>query len=175
MSGLHAVGGNIGSRIADRNLAELAGLEVVSHITSDGLDVGGGLVGILLVVHDLISGEESECVVVLGEHLDGGENALDVGGIVRRTGLGTVDGVLGVVDIENEVDASGVERTHALVVISLVVDSVDANNVDAELLEVLDITLANIGIGERILVSRGTTGLVVDTSEVESVLASPES
>jgi hypothetical protein len=60
-------------------------------------------------------------------------------------------------------------------VISLVVDSVDANNVDAELLEVLDITLANIGIGERILVSRGTTGLVVDTSEVESVLASPES
>jgi hypothetical protein len=60
-------------------------------------------------------------------------------------------------------------------VIGLVVDSVDANNVDAELLEVLDITLANIGIGERILVSRGTTGLVVDTSEVESVLASPES
>jgi hypothetical protein len=38
-------------------------------------------------------------------------------------------------------------------VIGLVVDSVDANNVDAELLEVLDITLANIGIGERILVS----------------------
>jgi hypothetical protein len=175
VSGLHTVGGNIGSRVSDRNLAELASLDVVSHITSDGLDVGSGLVGILLVVHDLISGEESECVVVLGEHLDGGENALDVGSVVRRTGLGTVDGVLGVVDIENEVDASVVERLHARIMIGLVVDSVDADNVDAELLEVLDITLANIRIGERILVSRGTTGLVVDTSEVESILASPES
>jgi hypothetical protein len=60
-------------------------------------------------------------------------------------------------------------------VVTLVVDSVDTDNVDAELLEVLDITLADLGVGQRILVGGGTTGLVVDTSEVESLVASPES
>jgi hypothetical protein len=60
-------------------------------------------------------------------------------------------------------------------VVTLVVDSVDTDNVDAELLEVLDITLADLGVGQRILVGGGTTGLVVNTSEVESLVASPES
>lgn len=59
--------------------------------------------------------------------------------------------------------------------IGLVVDGVNANNVDAELLEVLDITLADLGIGQRILVSGSTTRLVVDTSEVKALVTSPES
>lgn len=40
VSSLHAVGGNIGSGVTDGNLAKLAGLDVVSHVTGDGLDVG---------------------------------------------------------------------------------------------------------------------------------------
>lgn len=175
MGSLHAVGGNIGGGVSDGDLSEFASLDVVSHITGDGLDVRSRLVGVLLVVHDLVTREESEGVVVLGEHLDSGEDTLDVGGVVRRTGLGTVDGVLGVVDIENKVDAGFGEGIHALIVVTLVVDSVDTDNVDAKLLEVLDITLADLGVGQRILVGGGTTGLVVDTSEVESLVASPES
>ncbi|KAI6749128.1 hypothetical protein HG531_008075 [Fusarium graminearum] len=175
VSSLHAVGGNIGSGVTDGNLAKLASLDVVSHVTGDGLDVRSRLVGVLLVVHDLVTGEESEGVLVLGEHLDSSKNTLDVGGIVRRAGGGTVDGVLGVVDIKDKIDASVVERLHALIVIGLVVDGVNANNVDAEFLEVLDITLADLGVGQRILVSGGTTGLVVNTSEVETLVTGPES
>jgi len=60
-------------------------------------------------------------------------------------------------------------------VIGLVIDGVNTNNVDAELLEVLDITLADLGVGQRILISGSTTRLVVDTSEVKALIASPES
>lgn len=175
MSSLHAVGGNIGSGVSDGNLAKFAGLDVVSHVTGDSLDVGSCLVGVLLVVDDLVTGEESESVFVLGEHLDGGEDTLDVGSVVRVTGLGTVDGVLGVVHIENQVDASVVEGLHTLIVAGAVVDGVDTDNVDTELLEVRDITLADLGVGKRILVSGGTTRLVIDTTQEEALVTGPES
>lgn len=86
-----------------------------------------------------------------------------------------VDGVLGVVDIENEIDAGVIELLHTLVVVKSVVDSVYSNGVDSKILESGDIALANLGIGEGILVGRRTTGLVVNTSDVEAGVASPES
>jgi len=55
-----------------------------------------------------------------------------------------------------------------------VVDGVDANSVDAEVLELLDVALALLGVGQGVLVGRGTAGLIVDATDVESVLASPE-
>ena len=55
-----------------------------------------------------------------------------------------------------------------------VVDSVDTNGVDAELLEVLDVSHAAILVGKRVLCVRRATGLVVDTANVEAVVASEE-
>ena len=56
-----------------------------------------------------------------------------------------------------------------------VVDSVDTNGVDAELLEVLDVSHAAVLISKRVLGVRRATGLVVDTTDVEAVVASEES
>lgn len=58
--------------------------------------------------------------------------------------------------------------------IGLVVNSVNTNDIDSEILELLDITLADIWFSERILVGSGTARLVVNTSEVESFIAGPE-
>lgn len=89
--------------------------------------------------------------------------------------VGTVDGVLLVVDIENNVDASISQSIHALVVVHAVVDSIDTDSIDAQVLELGDVSLANIGIGEGIDVGSITTGLVVDTTHVPALAISPES
>ena len=56
-----------------------------------------------------------------------------------------------------------------------VVDSVDTDGVDAELLKVLDVSHAASLVGKGIFGVRGATGLVVNTTDVETVVASEES
>ena len=55
-----------------------------------------------------------------------------------------------------------------------VVDGVHANSVDAQLLELLDIALAAINVGNGVLSIRGAAGLVVNTADVETLVAGPE-
>jgi hypothetical protein len=55
-----------------------------------------------------------------------------------------------------------------------VVDGVDTNGVDSEVGKVGNVTLADVGISEGIRVSSGATGLVVDSTQVEALLAGPE-
>ena len=50
-----------------------------------------------------------------------------------------------------------------------VVDGVDTDGVDTELDELLDIALAAISVGDGVLVGRGATRLVVNTTNVEAV------
>lgn len=82
MGCLHAVRRNIGSRVTDGNMSKSTSVHVVLHITSDGLDVRCGLVGIRLVIDDLVAGEESQRIVVFGEHLNSGKDALEIQSIV---------------------------------------------------------------------------------------------
>jgi hypothetical protein len=56
-----------------------------------------------------------------------------------------------------------------------VVDGVDTDRVQAKLLELLDITLAAGAIGNGVLGVGSATGLVVDTADVEALVASEES
>lgn len=172
---LQAVGRHVSSRVSNRNLAQSLRVHVVLHVTSDGLDVGGTGIGSRLVVDDLVAGEESQCVVILGKHLHGSKNALEILGVVGRSGLGAVDGVAGVVDIKNQVDASVGESVHAVIVVLGVVDSIDADNIDAKVLEVLDVSLTRLGIGQGVRGARRTTRLVVDTAKIEALAISPES
>jgi len=60
-------------------------------------------------------------------------------------------------------------------VVGAVVDSVDADGVDAELLELLNVALAASLVGDGVLCVGGATGLVVDTADVETLVASKES
>ena len=107
------------------------------HVTGDGLDVGSGVV-VVRVVDDLVTGEEGEGVVVLGERYRWWRRCTGGRRRCRRcAGLGTVEGVLGSVDIEDQVDAGIGEGVHALVVVLGVVDRVDTDGVHAEVLEVL--------------------------------------
>jgi hypothetical protein len=170
---LETVGVDIGGGVADGNLAKLVAAQESAHVTGDGLDVGSGLGG-GAVVDNLVSGEEGKGVVVLGELLHGGEDVLEVDIVVGGLGVRTVKRVLGGVDVEDEVDASVSESVHALVVVGGVVDGVDTDSVQAEILEVLDVTLAALSIGDGIGELGGTTGLVVHTTDVEAVIALEE-
>lgn len=59
--------------------------------------------------------------------------------------------------------------------VGCVVNSVDADGVDAKLLEFGDVALAACYIGDGVLRIRCTTGLVVNTTDVEALAALPES
>ena len=148
---LHAVLGHVGGRVADGDGAVLARLDVGPHVAVGGLDIRSRERALGLIVDDLVSGEEGKGVVVLGELVDGGEDALQVDGVVGGVGGLAVDGVQRVVDVEGDVDAGVRESLHALLVRLGVVGRVDTDNVDAEILEPLDILKADLGVGKGVL------------------------
>jgi hypothetical protein len=167
------VGVDICGRVSHGDLAVTLRSDVLSHITSDSLHVrGGGGGGI--IVDDLVSREESEGIGVTSKGIDGREDVLQVDGVVRVVGGGPVERVLGGVDVEHEVDASVLEGLHAGVVVGGVVDGVDADGVDAQLLELDDVSSAAALIGYGVCEVRASTGLVVDTADVEAVVALEE-
>jgi hypothetical protein len=96
---------DISGRVTDRDLAESTSINVGLDIASDSLDVGSAVCG-GIIVDNLIGGEEEERVVVLGELLDRRENALKVDLVIRWLRVGSVNRVLGSIDVESKVDAS---------------------------------------------------------------------
>jgi len=140
--------------------------------SSDGLDIAGRAHLRALGVDNLVTGEESEDVVVSGEDLNNLKDVLEVHGSVGGPWLHIVQVLVlkGRVDIEHEVDAGSGKHGHALVVVNMGVDGVDTDGVDAELLEQEDVTSANLGVGERVgaaLVGSTSTGLVINTLHEE--------
>ena len=150
VSGIIAVRFNISGGISDRDGSELAVALVLLHITGDGLYIRSGLGGGKSVVDDLVSGEESKGIIVLGEHFHGGEDVLEVLVVVRWVGVLAIDGVLGAVHVEDEVDAGIVEHLHASIMVGSIVDGIDADRVDTQLLELCNVTLAGRLIRQRI-------------------------
>lgn len=146
---LETVGVDISGGVTDGNLTQVLGLQVGTQVTSDGLDIGGGLGG-RTVVDNLVTGEESEGVGVTSELVDSSEDVLQVDVVVGDLGILTVQRVLGSVDIQNQVDTSLGEGIHALIVIGRVVDGVNTDGVQTEFLEVLDVTLATLGISNGV-------------------------
>jgi hypothetical protein len=59
-------------------------------------------------------------------------------------------------------------------VVGGVVDSVDTDGVDAQLLELGNITLAAVDIGDGVCELGAATGLVVDATDVETVASLEE-
>jgi hypothetical protein len=74
---LEAVALDIGGGVTDGDLAVATAADVLPQVTSDGLDVGRAVAG-LVIVNDLVTGEEEEGVVVVCEGVNGGEQALEV-------------------------------------------------------------------------------------------------
>jgi hypothetical protein len=60
-------------------------------------------------------------------------------------------------------------------VVGSVVDGVDADSVDTKLLELCNVALAAISISDGVFGRRRASGLVIDTADVETLIASKES
>lgn len=174
LSHLHAVLGNISSRVSDRNLSVSSASNVLSHITSNSLDILCSSSG-RSIVDDLVSGEEGEGVGVPCESINGSEDVLKVHRVVGRSWVGTVQGVVGAVDIKNKVDTSSCQCCHAGVVIGAVIDSVDTDSVNSQLLELCNVSCAGRGRCHWVDEFGGSTGLPIDTADVESGGSSEES
>lgn len=153
---LIAIGVDISSRVTNRDSAVAAIADVLSDITSDGLDIGSTH-GCFFVVDHLVGRIEKQEVFVVCKGVDGCEDTLQVNVVVRRVGVRTVDRVVRGVDVQCQVDARVSQSFHALIVILGVVNGVHADGVDAQVRELRNVALAGLGVGERILLSRSST------------------
>ena len=154
-------------------MTQVARTQVRANITSHGLHVGSRSRR-RAIVDDLVTREKGQSVVILGKLLDSGKDVLEVDVVVRLLGLGAVEGVLGGVDIQHQVDAGLGQDLHALIVILGVVDRVHADGIESEILELLQVALASVGIGDGICQLGRAAGLVVDAADVESLVALEE-
>ena len=171
---LHAVLGDIRSRVSHRNLPVTTVADILAHITSDSLDVFGRQGAVDYIVDDLVAREEGKSVIVVGKSVDGGEDALEVLVVVRLVGVEAVERIEGSVGIDNDVDPGIGQHLHALVVLLGVVHHVDTDGVDAQLLKLGNVALAHLGVGQGIDSTGGSSRLVVDAADVETLLALPE-
>ena len=144
------VGTNVGvivGSIADTNLAVVLALEVGLGVTDSRLDesASNGVVGL---VGDLVTSEETEGVVVLHQLV----HHICVALVDDRVPLGIVSDnrVLRLRQIRDHVDASIGERVHAGLVVLGRIDGVYTDSVGLNLLEVLDVALACCRVGKRI-------------------------
>lgn len=110
--------------------------DVGLHLTSESANVGRVLLAGVDSVHDLVAGEESESVGVVFEGFDHGEDVLEVSLGVGRARVRAVDvlSFVGRVDVENDVDADGVEDGHALIVVEGGVEVVRTDGVNTDVL-----------------------------------------
>lgn len=137
---VHVVGGldtiviNISSRIADRDLAVFAVANVLLHVASDSFDVWRRS-GSWNAVDIFVPREEEQGVAVSLECINGGEDALQIFGVVRIGWGVLIDGVLRRIDIQRKVNPSGCKCVHAGIVICTIVDGVDANGINLKLLK----------------------------------------
>ena len=174
LSHLKSVGVDVCGRVSHRDLTISTRSDVLSHVTSDSLDVrssgGGGI-----IIDDLVSREESQSIGVLGKGIDGCEDVLEIDRVVGCMRSSSVQRVLGGVDVEDEVNTRCLESAHTGVMVGGVVDRVDTDGVDTQLLELGDVPGAAGLIGNGVCEVRAATGLVVDATNVETVVSLEES
>lgn len=172
---LHQERLTISSRVPNRNSAVGVVLDVRLHLTLQRTDVRRvGHAG-LDIVHDLVAGEEGERVGVVLERLDHSED-------MRKVGLGVSGGRVRAVevlvcrrgvDVEDDVDADGVEDGHALVVVEGRVEVIGADGVHAQVLHEGSVAKAFCGVAERVglvEVCALAERLVVDAQDHEALV-----
>lgn len=89
-------------------------------------------------------------------------------------GSGSVEGILGRIDVENKVDTSCGECVHARVVVCGVVNSINTDGVDTQLLELRDVPTATALIRNGVSEIRAATRLIVNATNVEAVTSLEE-
>lgn len=160
--------GVIVGRVTNRNISVPLVGDVCLHVSDGGLDEWSS-VGVGRVGDDLVTGEESQHVIVL-LHLvnDGGVSLVQLQ-VPLWTRSGDGEGWLR--QIGDDVDVVFLEQLHASAVIGFGVQSVDTKNVCVELGQVwkISLTAALVGqwIDEGVVFLATDIGLVGDTPDVE--------
>ena len=190
MNGVHKDITDVGGRVTNGDGAFRVLGDVVLHVTNNSAHVLGSSVGGILV-DDLISSEESEKVVVVLEAFNDTEDLLVVDSAVGGPGSAAVQvtTLQRVADIEDHVDTGGVEDGDAFVVVQAGLEVVDTDSVNLLRHELLSriqgnistytqalhegsIAQTDLAIAERVELrseAGGTTGLVVDTNDLEAI------
>lgn len=122
-------------------------LDVCLGVTNSSLDESAGVGGVL-GVRDLVTGEETKSVGVVGKSIDNGNVALVQ--VVVPGRVVTVDGGIGGGKIRHDVDASICEHVHTGIVVLGRVDGVDTDSVGAQSLKVRNITCASRFVGQGV-------------------------
>lgn len=140
------------SRVAHRNGARGVVLDVILQIALHRSDVWRIGLGSGDIVNDLVAGKEAKRVRIVLEGFDDGEDVVEIVGIVAITGIRAIDGLSRkrAVDIQQQVNAHGVEDGHAFVVIQCRIDIVGADGIDAQGLEQGGIAQADGGIAQGV-------------------------
>lgn len=99
---------------------------------------------------------------------------MQIGGIVRGGRVGPVKRVQRGVDIESDIDTGGGQLAHTVVVALCVIDRVDADCVEAELLEDGNIAIAAGLVCKRVLGFGRAAWLIIDTTDVEPLSVGKE-
>lgn len=150
-----ADGGIVVGGVANTEPAVLGRVDVGLGVTNGSLDESRGI-GVALVVGDLVTGEEADGVVVLGQGVnDRGVAAVQSG---APLGVATDDGLVGRGQVGDDVDASVGEQRHAGVVVGGGVDGVGADHVGAGSSQDGDISLAEGLVGQGVDVVRARGG-----------------
>lgn len=122
-------------------------LDVLLHVARGGLDVGRG-VCVGAIVGDFVSDKEANDIGVFGKVVnDLGIVVVEVDGPLRVI---AVNGLVGVAQVGNDVDAGVVEQLHAVIVVAIGVDAIGSDDVGVEVLEERHVSLAFALADERV-------------------------
>lgn len=143
------------------------------HVSRDSLHVRRSCRRVCRV-NNFVAREEHERVGVPCKGIDGREDALQVGRVVRLGRIVAVQAVFRVIHVEHQVDTGFSQSIHACIMIDRVVHRVDANCVETQLLEVWDVTRARGIVGQRVCGGGRATRLIVHPADVEAIAAVEE-
>ena len=122
----------------------------------------------------LDSGEEEQRVVVFGECINGSKHALEIRIVVGCGRVVSIERIERAVYVQREVDARAVERSHARIVVCVVINSVDTDCVDSKLLKFCNVAFARAGIRDWVGSIGRSTWLIIHTTDVEAVVTGEE-
>ena len=125
--------------ISDTNGPIVLLLDIGLHVTGGSLNKGASI-GVGIVVRDFVAGKEAKGVGILCHDIDNGCVASIE--IVVPVGVVADDGVARCREIRNDIDASGGQGVHAIIMVLIRVNSVDTDSVGAKLGEIRNISLA---------------------------------
>lgn len=143
-------------RVTHRNGSVVLLLDVSLGVTNSGLDVSrsigvGGLVG------DLVTGEETQDVGVVGELVDHRSVSGQQFGVPG--GVGSVDRSVWLGQVGNNIDTGIVQHLHTVGVVLGGIQSVHSDDVGVQLLQVRNVSLTSVNVGQWVDVLGGGGGV----------------